>query len=114
MLINQSLNPRCFKNIEKNNLPVFFRANKKAWMTQDLFKDWFYNCFIPEVEAFMSEKKLYFKALLIIDNASCHKVELNHPSVKVIYMPPNCTAVIQPLDQGVIQTFKLYYARRFF
>ena len=83
-------------------------------MTQDLFKDWFYNCFIPAVESYMMEKNLCFKVLLVLDNASCHSKELDHPNVKIVFLPPNCTSLIQPLDQGIIQTFKMYYTRQFF
>ena len=102
------------KNINKTELPVFWRSNKKAWMTQDLFKDWFYNCFTPAVETHTMEKKMYFKVLLVLDNASCHNIQLDHPNVKIVFLPPNCTSLIQPLDQGVIQTLKMYYTRQVF
>ncbi|CAK9810812.1 Tigger transposable element-derived protein 1 [Anthophora plagiata] len=114
MIINRSSTPRVMKNINKTELPVFWRSNKKAWMTQDLFKDWFYNCFIPAVEIYTMEKNLYFKVLLVLDNAGCHTIELDHPNVKIVFLPPNCTSLIQPLDQGVIQTLKMYYTRQFF
>ena len=29
--------PRCFKNIKPEQLPVTYIANKKAWMTHDIF-----------------------------------------------------------------------------
>lgn len=53
------------------------------------------------------------KVLLILDNAPSHPSEdqLNsiHENFKVIYLPPNVTAVLQPMDQGVIeQTKKIY------
>jgi hypothetical protein len=114
MIFNRSLNPRAFNNICKEQLPVFWRANQKAWMTQKLFEDWFFNCFAPSVEDFMKEKNLFFKVLLIVDNASCHNADINHPNIKIIYFPPNCTPLIQPLDQGVIQTFKLHYTKKLF
>ena len=52
------------KNINKTELPVFWRSNKKTWMTPDLFKDWFYNCFIPAVETHTMEKKIVFQSLI--------------------------------------------------
>ncbi|GFT88713.1 hypothetical protein TNCV_905691 [Trichonephila clavipes] len=45
-------------------------ANTKAWMTTAIFTEWFNNCFVPEVEAYMKEKSLDFKVLLIVDNAA--------------------------------------------
>ncbi|GFW22610.1 tigger transposable element-derived protein 1 [Trichonephila clavipes] len=47
LLINKSLRPRALK-------------------------EWFNNCFVPEVEAYMKEKSLDFKVLLIVDNAASH------------------------------------------
>ncbi|GFR29440.1 tigger transposable element-derived protein 1 [Trichonephila clavata] len=114
MIINRSSTPRVMKNINKTQLTVFWRSNKKAWMTQDLFKYWFYNCFIPAVETYTMEKNLYFKVLLVLDNADCHSIELDHPNVKIVFLPPNCTSLIQPLDQGVIQTLKMYDTRQLF
>ena len=34
------------KQCRKNNIPVYWRANKKSWMTASLFNDWFYHCAI--------------------------------------------------------------------
>ncbi|CAI9725464.1 transposable element-derived 1 [Octopus vulgaris] len=61
----------------------------------------------------MEDKGLEFKILLLIDNASGHP-DLEHPNVKVVFLPPNKTSLIQPLDQGVISTFKSYYIQRTF
>ena len=37
LVIAKSANPRCFKNIKKENLPVTYRSNSSAWMVTDLF-----------------------------------------------------------------------------
>jgi hypothetical protein len=34
LVIGKAAKPICFKNMKINNLPVFWRNNKKAWMTQ--------------------------------------------------------------------------------
>ncbi|GFT28041.1 tigger transposable element-derived protein 1 [Trichonephila clavipes] len=57
-------------------------ANPKAWMTTAIFTEWFNNCFVPEVEAYMKEKSLNFKVLLIVDNAASHP-QLEHPNVQL-------------------------------
>lgn len=114
LLINRSLNPRAMKNIDKSALPVYWEANKKAWMTAYVFENWFNKSFVPDAQKFMKEKNLDFKVLLILDNASVHPDDLSHPNVKIIFLPPNTTSLIQPLDQGVISTFKAYYIRKAF
>ncbi|GFV64591.1 tigger transposable element-derived protein 1 [Trichonephila clavipes] len=83
-------------------------ANPKAWITTAIFTEWFNNCFVPEVEAYMKEKSLDFKVLLVVDNAASHP-QLEHPNVQLVFLPPNTTSLIQPLDQGIIATFKKYY-----
>lgn len=60
LMLYRSLNPRALKNQNKNNLPVFWRANKKAWVTSAIFCDWFWNCFVSEVETYLKKKNLDF------------------------------------------------------
>ena len=96
----------------KSMLPVFWILNKKAWVTAKVFDDWFENSFIHEVKGYLAKKNLTFKVLLILDNAPGHPSSLTecHPNVKVIFLPPNTTSLLQ----GVIATFKSYYTRRNF
>ena len=49
-----------------------------------------------------------------IENASGHpaKLEEFYPNVKVVYLPPNTTALLQPMKLRVIASFKAYYLRR--
>ena len=80
-------------------------------MTQELFIKWFKEQFIPEVRAFLKKVKLPFKVLLVLDNAPVHPTTLKHRGVKVVFMPPNTSCLLQPMDQVVIKTFKAYYQR---
>ena len=51
------------------------------------------------------------KILLFVDNAICHpKVELSN--IKLLFFPPNMTAEVQSLDQGVIMNLKLQYRKK--
>ncbi|XP_045137188.1 tigger transposable element-derived protein 1-like [Portunus trituberculatus] len=47
------------------------------------------------------------RVLLVLDNAHGHPAHLGdfNPNVKVVYLPPNTTALLQPMDQGVIASF---------
>ncbi|XP_060855612.1 jerky protein homolog-like [Metopolophium dirhodum] len=59
-------------------------------------------------------KKLPGKAVLFIDNAPCHpsENELRDCEIYVKLLPPNMTALIQPMDQGVIETTKRLYRKK--
>uniref|UniRef100_A0A1A9WZL6 HTH CENPB-type domain-containing protein n=1 Tax=Glossina brevipalpis TaxID=37001 RepID=A0A1A9WZL6_9MUSC len=48
------------------------------------------------------------------DNAPSHATDLYHPNIQVEFLPPNTTSLLQPLDQGIIATFKAYYIRKSF
>jgi hypothetical protein len=92
---------------------IFFKYKKKSANLQShkikglrlikgkLFKDWFFNCFIPEVKAYLKDIYLDFKVLLLVDNTAGHPKDLYHPNLNVIFLPPNTTSLIQPIDQGI-------------
>uniref|UniRef100_A0A452GJZ5 HTH CENPB-type domain-containing protein n=1 Tax=Gopherus agassizii TaxID=38772 RepID=A0A452GJZ5_9SAUR len=112
-LLYRATNPCALKGKNKNLLPVFWQSNKKAWVTAALFLDWFHKCFIPEVKRNLEEKGLDFKVLLIVDNAPGHPVALRFPhnDVEVVFLPPNTTSILQPLNQDMICCFKATYTR---
>nr|XP_012151876.1 PREDICTED: tigger transposable element-derived protein 1-like [Megachile rotundata] len=114
LVINKSKTPRSFKGIKINNLPVYWMANKKAWVTATLFNEWFHNFFVPDVKRYLSKKGLPFKTLLLIDNAPGHPQDLHHENVQVVFLPKNTTSLLQPLDQGIISPFKAQYIKRTF
>jgi hypothetical protein len=51
------------------------------------------------------------RILLLLDNCSAHVVVDDLQNVKLIFLPPNTTSKIQPLDQGIINSFKLNYRK---
>ncbi|XP_054734693.1 tigger transposable element-derived protein 1-like [Anastrepha obliqua] len=113
LLVNRALRPSSMKSVDFNKLPIHWTANKKAWMTSAIFTEWFQKYFISELRRYMNAKCLEFKVLLILDNVPCHPL-LEHPNVQFCYLPPNTPSLIQPLDQGIIATFKKYYIKRSF
>jgi hypothetical protein len=113
LCIGKSRSPRCFKHVNMMSLPVVYESSSNAWMTCDIFTKWFEKEFVPSVRRYLRHKKLEEKALLLLDNCPAH------PSVDVLqsrdgkitakFLPKNTTALIQPLDQGIIRTFKAHY-----
>lgn len=112
-LIGKSAKPRALKDISANALPVCYRNQKSAWMDGALFKEWFYEQFVPKVERFLKAKKLPIKALLLMDNAPSHpsENELRKGEIIVKFLPPNVTSLLQPMDQGVLENLKRHYRR---
>lgn len=103
LVIGKSKNPRCFKNIK--NLPVRYHANNKAWMTADMFTS-----FLRTFDCTMGTQCR--KVLLFVDNCAAHPKDISFlRNVKVVFYPPNCTSVCQPLDMGIIKCLKQQYRK---
>ena len=56
-------------------------------------------------------KKQNRQILLFADNAPCHPPDIQLTNVKLQFFPANTTSAIQPLDQGVIRSFKAHYRK---
>lgn len=110
-LISRSKNPTALKDKNMSDLPVYWMHNAMAWMTRALNLNWFKGCFIPEVKRYLAEKGLDFKVLLLIDNAGGLADDLSHDGVRIEFLPPNTSSLIQPMDQGIIRAFKALYTR---
>ncbi|CAB5355892.1 unnamed protein product [Rhizophagus irregularis] len=84
LIIGKFEKPRCFKNINIQNMPMTYRNNAKAWMITTLFQEW-----IKEFDRQISGLTLRY--------------------TDVHFLPPNTTSKIQPMDAGIIMSFKQYY-----
>ena len=122
LLVYHSENPRAFKThkIQKEKLKVMWRSNCKAWVTRDLFVEWTNLVFGPAVKKYLLENDLPLKALLVLDNAPAHPPTLEDDIleefkfIKVLFLPPNTTPILQPMDQQVIANFKKLYTKHLF
>ena len=99
--------------IGKTSVPVTLRYNAKAMLTKSTFSEWFTCYFVPFVKNYTKRKNIDHKALLILDNSPGHPTNLNdiYPHIKVVYLPPNTTSCVQPMDQGICSMFKSYYLK---
>ena len=102
--IGKSAKLRCFKGLELATLPVTYRANKKAWMTSVLFKEW--------VERLNGQMQLQKRnILLFVDNCAAHP-DVQASNIKMVFLPPNTMSRLQPCDAGIIAALKAHYRRR--
>lgn len=113
-IIGEFRRPICFRAavIEPERLDCIYRFNKKSWMTASIFEErlrWF------------GQKMTGRKVVLLLDNFSAHVAAYNELStlpegyglqnIEIVWLPPNSTSKTQPLDQGIIASFKAVYKR---
>ncbi|XP_037791253.1 tigger transposable element-derived protein 4-like [Penaeus monodon] len=99
-VIGKSKSPRWFKNI--NHLPTQYTLQKESWMSSEIFEER-----VRKVDRkFRVDGR---KIALIIDNCPAHPTLSNLTSVQLVFLSPNTTSILQPMDQGVIRSLKAYY-----
>ena len=113
LFIDKAANPRCFKHVNKAVLPVVYLSQRNAWANAPIFTDWF-NChFVPSVKQHLIQRGLTPKALLLLDNAPAHPdctvLVSQDKAIEGMFLPPNTTALIQSMDQGVLEALKRRY-----
>ncbi|KAG7154044.1 Tigger transposable element-derived protein 1-like 30 [Homarus americanus] len=108
--------PHAYKSMVMTKLNVHWLTAHKAWMFSTLSLSWFDDCFVPDVKKFCEQQNVPFKILLLLDNAPGHSPLLldRQPNVKVVFLPPNTTSLIQPLDQELICNVKAAFSAKKF
>ena len=113
VVIGKAMVPRALLHTNMDELPVHYYGQPSAWMSQDIMNHWCIFYLGPEIEDHYGKD---VDVILTLDNAGCHPPDLdtilNH--VEVRYMPPNTTPLIQPMDQGVIYSFKRAFMERYY
>ena len=116
LFIGKYKKPRCFKNISRESLPVIYENQSNAWVNREIFAKWFHGSFVPTVKRKLIELGIEPKAVLLLDNCSANpdETELMSSDGKIIakFLPPNVTSLIQPMDQGVLESMKRRYRRK--
>ncbi|EGZ11465.1 hypothetical protein PHYSODRAFT_521014 [Phytophthora sojae] len=107
IVIGSAKNPRCFKKgAAIKGKSILYKFSKNAWMTSVIFDEWLH---LFNMRMAAANRKV----LLLVDNASCHKILRNLTHVTVHFLPPNMTSAVQPLDAGIIRSFKARYRKYF-
>ena len=91
---------------------VQWHSNKTTWMKGNIFEAWI----LQLNNQFKGQNR---KVTMILDNASSHVVNsakvgksygfptLELSNMNLVFLPPNVTSVVQPLNQGIIASFKI-------
>ena len=110
--IGKAARPRCFNAAKVNisALDCIYTSNSAAWMTAAIMEPWLH---------WFSRKVHNKRILLLMDNFSAHTLAIEIikqqdqlQNLVICWLPPNSTSKTQPLDQGIIQSFKAQYRKR--
>ena len=95
---------RCMKRFDKSVLPVDYRSQKRSWMTTEIMES-----ILTKLNHRLSQNSRYI--ILMLDNAGCHPKSLKEKfsNLNMLFLPPNTTSRLQPLDLGIIHNFKVHY-----
>nr|XP_033330929.1 tigger transposable element-derived protein 1-like [Megalopta genalis]XP_033330930.1 tigger transposable element-derived protein 1-like [Megalopta genalis]XP_033330931.1 tigger transposable element-derived protein 1-like [Megalopta genalis] len=111
IVIYKYKNPRALKH--EISLPVIFKSQTNVWMDKTIFLDWFENHFKPSVKQYQEEKQISGKVILLLDNCEAHKALLQEDKdFKIMYLPPNTTSILQPMDQGIVEKTKRIFRQK--
>lgn len=76
-----------------------------SWMTKDMYFNW-----LSSLNKRMSKMKQKF--ILLVNYCAAHLISANISNLKIEFLPPNCTSILQPIDQGIIKNIKVNFRRR--
>ncbi|KAG7169142.1 Tigger transposable element-derived protein 1-like 38, partial [Homarus americanus] len=115
-VIHTARKPHAYKSMDMTKLNVHWLIARKVWMFSTLSLSWFDDCFVPDVKKFCEQQNAPFKILLLLDNAPGHSPLLldRHPNVKVVFLPPNTTSILLPMDQELICNVKAAFSTKKF
>ena len=106
VVIGTAKKPRClnYYNLSVAELPVEYYYSAKGWMTGHVLHLWLTRW---NKQLILQRRKIG----LLLDNASSH-VDGEYSNIKLIFLPPNTTSILQPLDQGIIWSVKCKYRKK--
>ncbi|XP_043463980.1 tigger transposable element-derived protein 4-like [Leptopilina heterotoma] len=102
LVIGKSKKPRCFKGCK--SLLVDYTNNRRAWMRSPVFEKWIRDW---DYELVKKNKKI----LLLVDNCPSHPQIKDLKSISLVFLTANTTAILQPMDQGVIRALKANFRK---
>ena len=98
VIVGKAAKPRAFQRLKSDkktvsDLPVHYRHSANAWMTAEIFRDWFLSCFLLEIGDICDEN---LRIELLLDNCTAHPTDLEElkPYVTITFLPPNTTSLI--------------------
>ncbi|XP_045686721.1 tigger transposable element-derived protein 4 [Phyllostomus hastatus] len=100
LIIGKNRNPHCFKGIK--SLPVYYEANKMAWMTSDVFEQWMRKL----DEKFQAQQR---RVVIFVDSFPAHPEVKDLKSIELAFFPSCLSSKFIAMKQGVIKSLKIKY-----
>nr|XP_042909310.1 tigger transposable element-derived protein 4-like [Parasteatoda tepidariorum] len=102
LVIGKSKKTRCFQNVK--SLPCDYDSNQKSWMTIAIFEG-----YLKKLDSKMWREK---RNIIIFVDRAAHSKENNYTNIRLQFLPPNSSSVLQAIEQGVIKVFEQHYKMR--
>ncbi len=92
-------------------MPVKYYHSKNAWITQEIFIDWFHTHFEPEVRAHLTSLDIDPNVVLFLDCgvAHPHGMMSTDGKIRCVFFPPDISPVANPTERGLITSLKCRY-----
>ncbi|XP_007954366.1 tigger transposable element-derived protein 4 [Orycteropus afer afer] len=100
LIIGKNRNPHCFKGIK--SLPVYYEANRMAWMTAEVFEQWMRKL----DEKFQAQQR---RVVIFVDSFPAHPEVKNLKSIELAFFPSCLSSKFTAMKQGVIKSLKIKY-----
>ena len=109
IVIWRSKKPRCFRLASASDklAEVSYFDDSKSWMQVKIME--------KVLDTLNHQiKKQGRKVILFLENATVHPTSLidMYSNIKIVFLPKNTTSRLQPLDAGIIQSFKTKYREK--
>lgn len=114
--------PYSLKDANLAQLGVIYHWNKNAWQYASTFRKW-----LQAAKAELASRRGRSPAVILVDNFSAHKAPVSEEDgalqhhefeggilgfkydfLHVLFLPSRATSRIQPLDQEIIQSWKVF------
>jgi len=104
-MIGKAVQHLCFTG-QGNACSLPYFSQRSAWTDGTVFKMWFEEVFGQAIRS-----RTGSDVFLILDNLRCH-AGISNLQVTIVELPPNMTAIYQPLDAGAIAELQRRYKPR--
>ncbi|XP_015787397.1 tigger transposable element-derived protein 6-like [Tetranychus urticae] len=107
LVISRSAKPRCFYSNCLKDLDLKYVSQINSWMNREIFYDW-----VSDLHSTLVQQNK--KILLLLDNFRGHNIQQqDFPLITFKFLPAGTTSLTQPLDGGIIKSFKSKYLSLF-